>query len=858
MFKKPCDRNSSLKGGPLVARKIDPNKSAEENLYTLISSNNSGLEVNSSKVTLGTPTPLSTPIGSRDTELPLTAVNNKGFSGTSKVRYNRLQLDQNIANAPKSFNLLNANETFESLKARICTAWSIIPSEVVFNNGEFWTLPTDQGSSKTLSIQPKAGSLVYNGDLINLTITLPVPAPGYADFVKFVTDTWGPVGTDKTERASTLRSGGYTADDGVGTGSFYADGFISQDTVIQYLAKRNGFYGVSADYLANKRVFAVVYGGTTLKAGNTPAVAVDSIYYWDEANQRAMVVAQPFYIDGRTPTPAPITLAYGEVVFTTPGTYQWTVPNNVYNICGVVVGGSAATYRYESDGGALGWKNNISVTPGQVITVVVGAAGSRATTKNGDFHVGGDSYIKDRSTLLAQGSTGGNNGSFPVPTFVGDGGGKGGDASGGGGGAGGYTSAGGSSQQTADSSGNSVGGTSTDGGSAGNYSNSNGYGGAGGGVGLEGIVPRRAENTSRGGGGIGGSGGVDGRAGNNSGGGTNDWGRGGLYGGGAGRATTPQTDPFGGSQGAARIIWGVGRGFPKTKTTQYYSRGNITLNGPYTPVDVRGETVFTKVGRNSFVVPDGVTTLSAVTVSGGAAMARGAGAGGTTAWKNNIPVTPGETLFVDVGPGQSQNSSASLRTAIYRGTTLLMVSEGPNGVNPGSFTADGGGLGGAGFLFNDGSGGGGGGAGGYTDKGGDWGSSYVYGTGTPGKGGGGGAGGNPGSDGTSLSNAGAGGGGVGLMGQGADGAGGQAGTTNSGGKGGSGGDNAAPVTSLSQVSGTSGAKFGGGAGGPLKNNVNATSVVGGQGGARLVWGKGRAFPATNVSQAFSDTIRNVA
>lgn len=835
-----------------MARKIDPTKSAEENLYTLISSNNSGLEVNSSKVTLGTPTPLSTPIGSRDTELPLTAVNNKGFSGTAKVRYNRLQLDQNVASASKSFNLLNSSETFDSLKARICTAWSLIPSEVVFNNGQLWTLPTDQGSSKTLSIQPKAGSLVYNGDLINLTITLPVPAAGYADFVKFLTDTYGAVSTSKTETVGErVKSGGYTVTDLTGQATVYTDGSIQFDSVIQSLIKRPVFsQAVRDDYVANKRVFGIVYGANRVE-GNYQVIQVPTLYYWDEAAQKAMVVLTPF---ATTPgTSSPLTLDTGEVVFTTPGTYQWTVPAGVYSVNAVAVGGGAGVETgYGAGGGGLGWKNNIPVTPGDVITVVVGKGGDATTTlatySGNRYRVGEDSYFKSATLVKGGGGQLGAPAGANGGSFVGDGGGNGGTGSvSGGGGAGGYSGRGGGGGNGAGSAGEAgTGGAAGGGGSSGSY-----RGGGGGGTGLEGEISNTgAGGDSSGTGGKGGSGGTNGTDGTAS----TNYSRGGLYGGGAGGGGSA-VNP--GGNGAVRVIWGAGRAFPKTKTLQVYSK-SITLNGPYTPIDIKGETVFTKVGRNSFVVPDGVTSLSAVTVSGGAAMARGAGAGGTTAWKNNIPVTPGETLFVDVGPGQSQSSSTSLRTAIYRGTTLLMVSEGPNGVNPGSFTADGGGLGGAGYLFNDGSGGGGGGAGGYTDKGGDWGSSYVYGTGTPGKGGGGGAGGNPGSDGTSLSNAGAGGGGVGLMGQGANGDGGQAGTTNSGGKGGSGGDNASPVTSLSQVSGTSGAKFGGGAGGPLKNNVNATSVVGGQGGARLVWGKGRAFPATNVSQAYSDTIRNVA
>jgi hypothetical protein len=68
-------------------------------------------------------------------------------------------------------------------------------------------------------------------------------------------------------------------------------------------------------------------------------------------------------------------------LFSTPGTFSWTAPEGVTSVCAVAIGGGAGGYRFTGGdkrgagggGGGLGWKNNISVTPGQSYTVVVGA-----------------------------------------------------------------------------------------------------------------------------------------------------------------------------------------------------------------------------------------------------------------------------------------------------------------------------------------------------------------------------------------------------------------------------------------------------------------------------------------------------
>lgn len=247
----------------------------------------------------------------------------------------------------------------------------------------------------------------------------------------------------------------------------------------------------------------------------------------------------------------------GQQAFTTPGTYTWVVPYGVTSVCVVCIGGGAR------GGGGLGWKNNIPVTPGESITVVVGAGSDKNGSPNGD------SYFKSPSIVAGGRAVGGLGGGY-----TGDGGGNGGNAptgvpnSWGGGGAGGYSGNGGDGGAY-DNCGAAGSGGGGGGGGGGNIGSQYGTWTGGGGGGGTGILGQGASggggcpnDTSTGGGG-GGSGGGDGgigvdtAAGGFAGGG-GSYGGGGGYGSGDGIA--------GGAGGAVRIIWGAGRAFPSTNT----------------------------------------------------------------------------------------------------------------------------------------------------------------------------------------------------------------------------------------------------------------------------------------------------
>ena len=246
----------------------------------------------------------------------------------------------------------------------------------------------------------------------------------------------------------------------------------------------------------------------------------------------------------------------------TSGTYTWVAPAGVTSVSVVVVGagysGSTCTNNLNA-AGALSYKNNITVVPGNSYTVKAGQSGSY------------QSYFCSTSLVRAGIHT----------CRVGDGGGNGGNAycsgraGNGGGGAGGYSGAGGcggysyTNLATAGSGG---------GGSGGGSNSGTVGGGGGGGVGLFG----QGGNGSAGGTvsspsfyyGLAGGGGSGGSAGTNGGlccscGIRGQGGSGGGYGGGRGSGECGCSGSYvvygSAGAGAVRIVWpGNTRQFPST------------------------------------------------------------------------------------------------------------------------------------------------------------------------------------------------------------------------------------------------------------------------------------------------------
>lgn len=246
-----------------------------------------------------------------------------------------------------------------------------------------------------------------------------------------------------------------------------------------------------------------------------------------------------------------------------------------------------------------------------------------------------------------------------------------------------------------------------------------------------------------------------------------------------------------------------------TYTPSSVGSGGFLINGrtigPFNIV-ATGQQQFTTAGTYSWTCPAGVNSVSVVAVGAGATgTTNQSGGGGGLGYKNNIPVTPGNTYTVVVGaPGVPGGDSYFINTTTVRGIGGTRADAG------GGYVGDGGGNGGAG-VTDAGGYVGGGGAGGYAGNGGA--GTALNSTAFNAGAGGGGAG----SSGAMFG----GGGGVGLLGQG------NSGTTS--GAGGSGG--------TSGTTGSAGGVYGGGGG---------YNTSGGVGAVRIIWGANRAFPSTNT------------
>lgn len=254
----------------------------------------------------------------------------------------------------------------------------------------------------------------------------------------------------------------------------------------------------------------------------------------------------------------------GQTEYTIAGTYSWTAPIGVSSVSVVCIGGGGGSVNSGNDyqlggGGALAYANNISVTPGNSYTVVVGAVGvSFGGADGGDSSfngtsckAGGGKTGPTVGTPSAGGTviygTGGAGGNSGTPTL-------GTNTRGGGGGAGGYSGPGGNGGNP-NNSGSSGSGGGGGGGGGGNNTGSENFA-AGGGTGIYG------EGASGAGGGVGargqpGSGGAEYSYASPQG----NLIIGGIYGGGG------VGSYFGtGGTGAVRIIWGTGRAYPSTNT----------------------------------------------------------------------------------------------------------------------------------------------------------------------------------------------------------------------------------------------------------------------------------------------------
>jgi len=296
--------------------------------------------------------------------------------------------------------------------------------------------------------------------------------------------------------------------------------------------------------------------------------------------------------------------------------------------------------------------------------------------------------------------------------------------------------------------------------------------------------------------------------------------------------------------------------------------GNIGVGttNPTSSLSVNGSTVigtellnmtgvsstFTNVGSNTFIVPAGVTKISAVLIGGGGAGGGGSnatgggqgGGGGGLRYVNDFPVTPGQTLTVIVGAGgnggtgvggDGGDSSITGIVTAFGGKGGAALYTGTVGAGGDGSGGSGGATGGSGGTATLNAGAGGGGAAGYSGNGGTGGNGSVTNGGVAGSGGGAGGGGAP-------TDSGSGGGGVGVLGQGTSGS-----LSNGVGNAGSGGSNGSLGNT---TNGAAGGLFGGGGGGGDGQSGTVSGGNGAQGVVRIIWSPSskfsRLFPTNQV------------
>jgi len=193
----------------------------------------------------------------------------------------------------------------------------------------------------------------------------------------------------------------------------------------------------------------------------------------------------------------------GQVVFDTPGTTTWTVPNGVTSVSVVCIGagnaGGESSGLHPGGGGALAYGNNIATTPGATINLQVGEM----------THTNEDTWFSASNVLQAEGGDAGTGNAAASGSYLtgGNSGGARGSGyaswgnkyGGGGGGAGGYTGAGGKGGDATSGAGNAGAGDAAGGGGSSNVTGGSdgAAGGGGGGSGLFGTQGNASNGNAR-------------------------------------------------------------------------------------------------------------------------------------------------------------------------------------------------------------------------------------------------------------------------------------------------------------------------------------------------------------------------
>jgi len=149
----------------------------------------------------------------------------------------------------------------------------------------------------------------------------------------------------------------------------------------------SGGFGTKTFSISPELPTGLSFGTSDGSVSGTPTVLSSSTTY-------TVTVTDDLGITSSKTFTLSVIVASGEQRYTSAGTFTFTVPTGVTSVSVVALGGGASggvtgsgtgpTYYGGGGGGGLAYRNNVSVTPGQTISVVVGAGGARVggTTRN--------------------------------------------------------------------------------------------------------------------------------------------------------------------------------------------------------------------------------------------------------------------------------------------------------------------------------------------------------------------------------------------------------------------------------------------------------------------------------------------
>lgn len=271
-----------------------------------------------------------------------------------------------------------------------------------------WTAPDNGGDPITsYSIEQR------NGDTGNLSVTGSPPAT-------FLDVTGATIGQEYRYRIRAANSIGSASASSLDSNYYYAGEVPSTPTITASVGW-NGIINISYSASTNNGGWDI-NNYTLSVTGGGPSASISyynerleitgldpSTSYNLELTARNLVgTSAPATITGLTPRPV------GEQMYTDPGTYSWECPPNVTSVSVVAIGaGGGGGWSSGGGGGGLAWRNNISVTPGNLYTVVVGFGGEPGTfidTGGSSGGAGGNSFFIDTNTVAGFGGSGGLSG----------------------------------------------------------------------------------------------------------------------------------------------------------------------------------------------------------------------------------------------------------------------------------------------------------------------------------------------------------------------------------------------------------------------------------------------------------------